>query len=132
MIEDYGTLSEEELLEEILQELEDSTEIDKDLLEFKFSDGKLHLYGTLQNQEELESLVSVLENHIEPEDYELEVDLVEEQSDRGALNRGRSFESEEEDEADEGKLLEESLEELGDEEEVDFIDEEGIDDQDKW
>ncbi len=129
MIEEYGTLSEEDLVEEILQELEDNTEMDASELEFKFEGGKLHIQGALQNEEELENLVGVLENHLEPEDYEFEIDLVEGElrtldSDTYAAN------AVEESSDDSKKFLEESLEEIEDDE-VDFSEDEGFDD-DKW
>jgi hypothetical protein len=129
MIEDYGTLSEEELLDEILQELEEVTEVDTSELEFKFEGGKLHIYGTLQNEEELENLISVLENHIDPNDYQFDVDLVEGQAPKPAL----AEELEPEPEApDEEKFMEESLEDI-EEEEVEFVEEEAAEeDEDKW
>jgi hypothetical protein len=130
MIEDYGTLSEEELLDEILQELEEATEVDTSELEFKFEAGKLHIYGTLPNEEELENLVSVLENHLDPNDYQFDVDLIEGQARRPA--RSEEVEVVNESASDEDKFMEESLEDIG-EEEMELEEEEGGEEEDdKW
>ena len=127
MIEEYGTLSEEELLEEIVQDLDENTELDSSELEFKFEDGKLHIFGNLNNEEELETLVGVLENHIDPEDYHFEVDLVEgEHRTLDSSTYGAAAKEESND-----KFLEETLEDI-DDEEMDFVDEEGFDEDDKW
>jgi hypothetical protein len=129
MIEDYGTLSEEELLGEILQELQETTEVDSSELEFKFEVGKLHIHGTLQNEEELESLISVLENHIEPNDYQFDVDLIEGQAPRPIPPEDLEAEPEV---VDEEKLLEESLEDIQ-EEELEPVEDEAVEeDDDKW
>ncbi len=124
MIEDYGTLSEEELIEEIQQELEESSDIDVAELEFKFEDGRLIVIGTLQDGDELESLVGVLENHVEPEDYELVIDLVE--GDHGGSNA-----YDEKMKSSGGGALEESLEDI-EGEEIDFVDDEEFEEDDKW
>ncbi len=123
MIEDYGTLSEEELIEEIQQELEENSDIDVAELEFKFEDGRLIVIGTLQDGDELENLVGVLENHIEPEDYELVVDLVD--GDHGGS------EAYSEKTKSSGGVLEESLEDI-EGEEIDFVDDEEFEEDDKW
>jgi hypothetical protein len=130
MIEEYGTLSEEELLDEILQELEEATEVDSSELEFKFESGKLHIYGTLPNEEELENLVSVLENHLDPNDYEFDVDLIEGQARRPA----RSEEAEPAAEpAEDEKFMEEGLEDVEEQDEVEFVEDEAMEeDDDKW
>ena len=114
MIEDYGTLSQEELREEILQELEENAELDTSELKLKFEGKKLFIIGALQNEEELENLVGVLENYMEPDDFELDIDLVE---GHGASD----FEGGEESEAA-SKPVENDLEEIDDE--MDFVDEE--------
>lgn len=131
MIEDYGTLSEEELLDEILQELEEISDVDSSELEFKFEGGKLHIYGTLQNEEELENLISVLENHIDPNDYQFDVDLIEGQAPRPS--RGTEELESEPEAVEEEKFMEESLEDI-EEEEVEFNEDEGHEneDDDKW
>lgn len=126
MIEEYGTLSEEELLEEIIQDLDENTELDSSELEFKFEGGKLHIYGTLNNEEELENLIGVLENHIDPEDYHFEVDLIEGEHrtlDSSTYGADKVETSE--------KFLEETLDDI-DDDEIDFVDEEGFDEDDKW
>jgi hypothetical protein len=131
MIEDYGTLSEEELLEEIYQELEETTEVDSSELEFKFEGGKLHICGSLQNEEELENLISVLENHVEPNDYQFDVDLIEGQPRRPAP--AEDFDAEpSEPVTDEEKIVEESLEDIQEEEMEASDDEGGEGDDDKW
>lgn len=120
MIEDYGTLSEEELLEEITQDLEENTEINPSDLEFRFEEGKLNISGSLQNEDDLELLVGVLENHVEPNDYKFEVDLVE--GDRGTID-SESYAAESD------TLLEESLEDIEGDDDVEYNeDEEGLDD----
>ena len=129
MIEDYGTLSEEELLDEILQELEESTEVDSSELEFKFEGGKLHIYGTLPNEEGLENLVSILENHLDPNDYEFDVDLVEGQARRPTRKEEIEVVSEG---PEDDKFTEESLEDI-EEEEMELEEDEGSEeDDDKW
>lgn len=115
MIEDYGTLSEEELLEEIMQDLQENTDINPESLDFRFEDGKLNISGSLQNEEELELLVGVLENHVEPSDYKFEVDLAE--GDRGTVD-SESYAAESD------TLLEESLEDIEGDDEVEYNEEE--------
>jgi len=77
MIEEYGTLSEEELLQEILNQLEESSEIDSSDLDFKYVEDKLKISGTLQNEDELEVLISILEDYVDPKDYQCDVELLE-------------------------------------------------------
>lgn len=115
MIEDYGTLSEEELLEEISQDLTENTDINPENLELRFEDGKLNISGTLQNEDELELLVGVLENHVEPSDYKFEVELIE--GDRGTVD-SESYAAESD------TLLEETLEDIEGDEEVEYNEEE--------
>lgn len=132
MIEDYGTLSEDELLVEIKQELDEKSDIDPTQLEFAFEEGKLIIQGTLANGEELETLVGVLENHIDPEDYDLHVELLDGDSE---TLRTKGFQ---EGSGNGGKKGEEILEEaLGDveDDEMDFVEEDEVDDEDedeKW
>ena len=127
MIEEYGSLSEDELLEEILQELEEETDLDPNSLDFIFEDEKLVVRGTLGSQEELENLVGVLENFVDPSDYELDVELATQEKSSGNGEQGE-YESEPLSGDD---FEEESLEEMeGDE--MGFDDEEGFDDEDKW
>ena len=84
MIEEYGTLSDEELIQEIIAELEENGEIDPSDLDFKHVDDKLKITGTLQNEDELEVLVGILEDYVDPKDYQCEVELLEEGVDAGA------------------------------------------------
>ena len=126
MLEDYGTLSERELMEEILQELEENTEINASELEIKFDKGKLVLLGVLPNEEELENLIGVLENHLDAEDYELDIELAEGSS---KLLKPSKF-TEEAEEPEEKKGLEDTLEEI-DDDEMDFVDDENFDEE-KW
>jgi hypothetical protein len=135
MIEDYGTLSEEELVQELIKQLEDNEGIDASDLEFKFEEGKLIISGSLQNEDELEVLVGLLENYIDPKDYECNVELIE-GDDRDYAVRSpfeEEIEEDEEEEDEEEDLIEEDLEK-GEEEEAEFEDEDedgGFDD-DKW
>jgi hypothetical protein len=129
MIEDYGTLSEDELLEEILRELEEETEIDPNNLEFLFQKDKLVVRGTLQNQEELEYLVGVLENHLEAGDYDLEIELSEGQEEE--LIKEEPFSDTKVVDSEDEEYVEEHLEKI-DEDEVDFADDEEVDDEEKW
>ncbi|MFO1462162.1 MAG: hypothetical protein U1F66_00115 [bacterium] len=139
MIEEYGTLSEEELIQEIISELEESDEIDPSDLDFKFEDDKLKITGTLQNEDELEALISVLEDYVDPKDYQCDVELMEEGVD-STLNKDRRIarepdeDYEEEDEEEDEDFDDDGLEEV-EEDELDFEDleeDEGDDDEDKW
>jgi len=132
MIEDYGTLSEEELLEEIIQELEEETEIDASNLEFHFEEGKLMIHGGLAKREDLEYLVGVLENHVEPSDYKLDIGLL---SGENPTAPGVTFTDQQGPPTNEGEegFREESLDKVDeDEDEMDFVDEEGIEEDEKW
>lgn len=141
MIEEYGTLSEEELIQEIMAELEENGEIDPSDLDFKFEDDKLKISGTLQNEDELEALVAVLEDYVDPKDYQCDVELLEEGVDsslvrdrRPARDTDEDYEEEEEEEEDED-FDDDGLEEV-DEDDMDF--DEDLDDEedeggnDKW
>jgi hypothetical protein len=140
MIEDYGTLSEEELIAEIKKQLEDNEGIDASDLEFKYEDERLFINGTLQNDEELEVLVGILENYVDPKDYEMDVELIEASDPDVEERRARRYEEDEDDEEEEleeEELLKEDLEEgeaEAEEDEIEFEDEEdegGFDDE-KW
>jgi len=141
MIEEYGTLSEEELIQEIVNELEESNEIDPSELDFKFEDDKLKITGTLQNEDELEVLIGVLEDYIDPKDYQCDVELMEEGVDSSLTKRRRAIQVDPEEEFEDEEEEEEDFDEEGfeevDEDEADFdedIEEEegGEDDEDKW
>ena len=135
MSEEYGSLSEEEILLEIQHQLEAHPEIDATDLEFKFEEEQLIVSGGLQTDEELEGLVHILEVFMDPKDYTLDVEIVEapdpEYEARRLLGR-----DEEEDE-DEEELLEDDLEEFDEEEDADDeedeneAEEDDLDD-DKW
>jgi len=128
MIEDYGTLSEGELLTEIKQELEERSDLDVSLLEFNFEGGKLNVHGNLANDEDLQSLVNILENHIDPEDYDLEVELLDGDSTPILPNKKFSTDAEESKDGEAGN--EEPLSDM-DDDEMDFVEEDEIDDE-KW
>ena len=141
MIEEYGTLSEEELIQEIIAELEENGEIDPSDLDFKYVDDKLKITGTLQNEDELEVLIGILEDYVDPKDYQCEVELLEEGVDASlAKDRRRVMEDEDEDEdedlEEDEDFDDDGLEEV-DEEELD-MDEEPLEDEeddggeDKW
>ncbi len=127
MIEDYGTLSEEELLEEITQELEEN-EIDIAHLEIKFENGKLVAHGTLNNDVELESFIDVLENHLDEGDYELDIDLEEGSS---PLITEGSYTGKTPASSNDDEYVEKRVDEM-DEGEIDFADEDSFDDDEKW
>lgn len=127
MIEDYGTLSEEELLEEITQELEEN-EIDISNLEFKFENSKLLVLGSLANDVELESLIDVIENHINEDDYELDIDLEEGSS---PLITEGSYTGKNPASSDEEEYMDKHMDDM-DEGEIDFADEDSFEDDDKW
>ena len=145
-IEEYGTLSEEELVQEIMNRLEDNGDIDPSELDFKFEDDKLKITGTLQSEDELEALVSVLEDYVDPKDYQCDVEILEEAGIDSNFKKGAAFrrlatdedededeEDDEEDEDDEDFDLEEEDEldeEEGDLEELD--EEEEDEDENKW
>ncbi|HCU25556.1 MAG TPA: hypothetical protein DF383_11125 [Deltaproteobacteria bacterium] len=139
MIEEYGTLSEEELIQEIIAQLEESEGIDPSDLDFKFEEDKLKITGSLQNEDELEILIGVLEDYVDPKDYRCEVELLEEGLSTGFGKSSRmSKESDEddEDEEDEDYFEEEGLEEV-EEDDLDSDDYEDEDedegnDEDKW
>lgn len=140
MIEEYGTLSEEELIQEIMAELEENGEIDPSELDFKFEDDKLKISGTLQNEDELEVLIGVLEDYVDPKDYQCDVELMEEGVDSSLVRERRaSREAEDEDyeeEEEDEDFDDDGLEEV-DEDEMDFdedMDEEEDDEgsDDKW
>lgn len=142
MIEEYGTLSEEELIQEIMAELEENGEIDPSDLDFKFEDDKLKIRGTLQNEDELEALVAVLEDYVDPKDYQCDVELLEEGVDSSLVRDRRpardtedeDYEEEEDEEEDED-FDDDGLEEV-DEDDMDFEDEDPEDEDeggnDKW
>ncbi len=144
MIEEYGTLSEAELLQEIQRQLENHPEIDTTDLELKFEDEQLHIGGSLQTEEELEGLVTILEDYVDSQDYICDVEIVVgvegDFSDRRLFERGVKKKVEEEKEEEEEEFLEEEgledLEEEGleDVEEDDGAAEEEEDDfeDDKW
>ncbi len=124
MIEDYGTLSEEELIEEIVRQLEQSGQIDASDLEFKFEEDKLIISGSLQTEEELELLSKILEDDLDPKDYKIDIEVIEGISEDFA-ERSHFEEEEEEEETDD--LLEEGLEEV-EEEDMNFEEEDEEDD----
>ena len=127
MIEDYGTLSEEELLQEITDDLVERDEIDISDLEMKFNNGKLKVTGSLKNEEELEAFVAVLENYVDPKEYDCEVELHEGQLD--SITNLSSFDGDDE-EQDEEEYFEDELEEVG-EDGLGFEDDGDFGD-DKW
>ncbi len=140
MIEEYGTLSEEELIQEIMAELEENGEIDPSDLDFKFEEDKLKISGTLQNEDELEVLIGVLEDYVDPKDYQCDVELMEEGVDSSLVRERRvSRETEDEDyeEEEDEDFDDDGLEEV-DEDDMDFdedVDEEEEEDEggdDKW
>jgi hypothetical protein len=129
MIEDYGSLSEEEMIQEIQKQLDNHAEIDASGLEFKYENGRLIVSGAIQTEEEMEALVHILEDYVDPKDYNMEVEIAE-ASVRVDENFEEPFQAEEEEE-DEDEL--EDLEEFDEEdmEEEDEIEDEEFDD-DKW
>ncbi|KAB2842455.1 hypothetical protein F9K50_02000 [bacterium] len=143
MIEEYGTLSEEELIQEIMAELEENGEIDPSDLDFKFEDDKLKIRGTLQNEDELEVLIGVLEDYVDPKDYQCDVELMEEGVDSSLVRDRRPVRDvadedyeEDEDEEEDEDFDDDGLEEV-DEEDMDF--DEDLEDEeedeggdDKW
>ncbi len=132
MIEEYGTLSEKELLEEIVNDLKEQTEIDVAELDFVFDEGKLHIQGSVQTGEDLESLVGILDDHLDPTDYQLEIDLLEQPPEEVE----EEFEEEPGPAAgsatEEEDLFEESLDTVEEEEEMELGDDEGGFDDEKW
>jgi hypothetical protein len=146
-IEEYGTLSEEELIQEIMNQLEDNDDIDPSELDFKFEDDKLKITGTLQGEEELEALIAVLEDYVDPKDYQCDVEILEEAGIDSKFGKAARFrapaveEDEDEDEEDEDDEDEEDEDfdfeeedELDEEEEGDLeeLDEDDEDDNNKW
>ena len=121
MIEEYGKLSGEELIEEITQQIEDETEIDISHLEFSFEEGCLNVTGNLANDEQLQALIDVLENNLDPNDYDLEIEVLE--SSEEALDE--SFE-------DKLELEEDEFSEDAESDEVDFADDDDGYGNDKW
>ncbi len=141
MIEEYGTLSEEELIQEIMAELEENGEIDPSDLDFKFEEDKLKISGTLQNEDELEVLIGVLEDYVDPKDYQCDVELMEEGVDSSLVRERRpardvTDEDYEEEEEEDEDFDDDGLEEV-DEEDMEF--DEDLEDEeedeggdDKW
>ncbi len=127
MIEDYGNLSEEEMIREIQKQLDNHAEIDSSGLEFKYENDRLIVSGALQTEEEMEALVHILEDYVDPKDYNMEVEIAE-ASVRVAENFEEPFQEEEEDEDELDDLEEFDEEEM---EEEDEIEDEEFDD-DKW
>ena len=137
MIEEYGTLSEEELIQEIIAELEENGEIDPSDLDFKFEEDKLKISGTLQNEDELEVLIGVLEDYVDPKDYQCDVELLEEGVD-ASLGRSRRRAAAHHEEEEEDEDFEEEDEDFDDdgleeveEDELDFDEDEVMDDEDE-
>lgn len=138
MIEEYGTLSEEELIQEIIAELEENGEIDPSDLDFKFEEDKLKISGTLQNEDELEVLIAVLEDYVDPKDYQCDVELLEEGVDaslgrnrrRAAAHHEEEDEDEDFEEEDDEDFDDDGLEEV-EEDELDFDEDEVMDDEDE-
>lgn len=127
MIEDYGTLSEKELVEEIMRQLEQSGQIDASDLEFKFEEDKLTILGSLQTEEEFELLSQILEDYLDPKDYKLDIEVIEGISeDFSERSRFEVVEEEEEEEVDD--LHEDGLEEV-EEEDMDLEEEEEEEDE---
>lgn len=125
-IEEYGTLSEEELIQEIMNQLENNDEIDSSELDFKFEDDKLKITGTLQSEDELEALIAVLEDYVDPKDYQCDVEILEEagiDSNFGKAARFRRPAEEDEDEEDE----EEDDDEDEDDEDFEYDEEDELD-----
>ena len=134
MIEDYGTLSEEELLEEIMHRIEENGEIDASDLDFKFEEDRLVITGSLQTEEEIEALTTILEDYLDPKDYSFDIDVAEAPDKtfkKGAFKAAPEEEEEfEEDEEDED-FDDEGLEEV-DEEDMEIEEEDDDFDDDKW
>lgn len=128
MLEDYGTLSEEELLQEILEEIKDKNEINTSELEFKFAEGQLIIAGTLKNEKELKHLVDLLENFLDPKEYELEIEL--HSGNASNISKSADYEKELESEAD-SKYFKDELDEIDDDEDMSFDDDADFGD-DKW
>lgn len=129
-IEEYGTLSEEELIQEIMNQLEDNDDIDPSELDFKFEDDKLKITGTLQSEDELEALIAVLEDYVDPKDYQCDVEILEEAGIDSSFGKGARFrrpiaENEEKDDKDE----EEEDDEDEDDEDFDFEEEDELDEE---
>jgi len=140
MIEEYGTLSEEELIQEIMAELEENGEIDPSDLDFKFEEDKLKISGTLQNEDELEVLIGVLEDYVDPKDYQCDVELMEEGVDSSLVRDRRAArdvadEDYEEEEEEDEDFDDDGLEEV-DEDDMEFDDDVDEEDdeggEDKW
>ncbi len=130
MIEEYGSLSEEELLQEISQHLEENKEIDASGLELRFEADKLKITGALSTEEELEILITVLEDYVDPKDYLCEVEILE-----GVdtdLHRQKEDEEEDEEEVYDEGVHELGEDELAFEEDEADDDEEEEDDNNKW
>ena len=135
MIEEYGTLSEEELIQEIVTQLENNGEIDPSDLDFKFEEDKLKITGTLQSEDELEVLLNVLEDYVDPKDYQCDVEILEEGVDAGFSDTGRAERNSDEEDYEDEDFDDDGLEEV-DEEDMDMDEteeeDEGGDDEDKW
>ncbi len=147
-IEEYGTLSEEELIQEIMNHLEENDEIDPSELDFKFEDDKLKITGTLESEDELEALISVLEDYVDPKDYQCDVEILEEAGIDSSFGKGARFrrpavddadeEEDDEEEEDEDDEEDEDFEydeedELDEEEaDLDEIEDEEDEDENKW
>ncbi|HKX12323.1 MAG TPA: hypothetical protein VJP40_04150 [bacterium] len=149
-IEEYGTLSEEELIQEIMNQLEENVEIDPSELDFKFEDDKLKITGTLQSEDELEALIGVLEDYVDPKDYQCDVEILEEAGIDSSFGKGARFrrplKDEEEDEEDEDEDDEEDEDDddfeydeedeldegEGDLDELEEEEDEDEDDNNKW
>lgn len=147
-IEEYGTLSEEELIQEIMNQLEENQDIDPSELDFKFEEDKLKITGTLQSEDELEALIAVLEDYVDPKDYQCDVEILEEAGIDSKFGKAARFrrptveededeeEEEDEDEEDDDDFEYDEEDELDEEDDADFdeLEDEEDDDEDsnKW
>lgn len=133
MSEEYGTLSEEEILAEIQRQLEAHPEIDAADIEFKFDDEQLIVSGGLQTDEELEGLVHILEVFMDPKDYTLDVEIVEAPDPEYEARRRLGRDAEDDDDED---LLDDDLDDFDEEDDEDEDEEADSDeddyDDDKW
>jgi hypothetical protein len=129
-IEEYGTLSEEELIQEIMNQLEENDEIDPSELDFKFEDDKLKITGTLQSEDELEALISVLEDYVDPKDYQCDVEILEEAGIDSSFGKAARFRRPAVDDADEEEDEEEEDEEDEDDEDFEYDEEDELDEED--
>lgn len=133
-IEEYGTLSEEELIQEIMNQLEDNDDIDPSELDFKFEDERLKITGTLQSEDELEALIAVLEDYVDPKDYQCDVEILEEAGIDSNFGKGARFRREaveEESDEDEDEDDEDDEEEDEDDDDFDFDEEDELDEGDE-